>query len=86
LILGETGTGKELVARALHDLGSSAAAPFVPINCVAISPVQFEETVFGTRQSLRGLMSKVANTLRIAPSYVTQILKIMMLKANVIAA
>ena len=42
LILGETGAGKELVARALHDLGSSAAAPFVPINCVAISPVQFD--------------------------------------------
>ena len=58
LILGETGTGKELVARALHDLGSSSAAPFVPINCATIPPEKFEETVFGTSQAPHGLMSK----------------------------
>lgn len=58
LILGETGTGKELVARALHDLGNSPAAPFVPINCAAIPPERFEETVFGTTDNPRGLMSQ----------------------------
>ena len=58
LIFGETGTGKELVARALHDLGSSTSAPFVPINCAAIPPERFEETVFGTTQNPLGLMSQ----------------------------
>jgi DNA-binding NtrC family response regulator len=58
LILGETGTGKELVARALHDLGRSPAAPFVPINCATIPPEKFEETVFGTSEAPHGLMSE----------------------------
>jgi DNA-binding NtrC family response regulator len=58
LIFGETGTGKELVARALHDLGSSTSAPFVAINCAAIPPERFEEAVFGTTQNPRGLMSQ----------------------------
>lgn len=58
LIMGDTGTGKELVARALHDLGTAPAAPFVPINCAAIPPERFEETVFGTTQNPRGLMSE----------------------------
>ncbi|MGB7269641.1 MAG: sigma-54 dependent transcriptional regulator [Albidovulum sp.] len=57
LILGETGSGKELVARALHDLGETASAPFVAVNCAAIPPERFEETVFGTRDNPAGLMS-----------------------------
>ncbi len=56
LILGQTGTGKELVARALHDLGRDAAAPFVAVNCAAIPPDRFEETVFGTAANPLGLM------------------------------
>ena len=56
LILGETGTGKELVARALHDIGASATAPFIPVNCAAIPPERFEETVFGTTKNPSGLM------------------------------
>ncbi|MEP5728074.1 MAG: sigma-54 dependent transcriptional regulator [Sulfitobacter sp.] len=58
VILGETGTGKELVARALHDLGQSPAAPFIAVNCATIPPDQFEETVFGTFENPRGLMSQ----------------------------
>lgn len=58
LILGETGTGKELVARALHDLGTSPAAPFIAINCATIPPEKFEETVFGTSANPQGLMSQ----------------------------
>ncbi len=42
LILGETGTGKELVARALHRLGSRSGGPFVPVNCATIPLQDFE--------------------------------------------
>ncbi|MEP5154586.1 sigma-54 dependent transcriptional regulator [Planktotalea sp.] len=58
LILGETGTGKELVARALHDLGASSNAPFIAANCAAIPPERFEETVFGTPENPHGLMNQ----------------------------
>ncbi|WP_226780811.1 sigma-54-dependent transcriptional regulator [Oceaniglobus trochenteri] len=47
LVQGETGTGKELVARALHDLSRRAARPFVALSCAAIAPARFEETLFG---------------------------------------
>jgi len=47
IILGETGTGKELVARALHKRGPRARGPFVAINCSAISPQLFESELFG---------------------------------------
>ncbi len=45
LILGETGTGKELVARALHDLGPRAGRPFVSVNCAAISELEFQSAL-----------------------------------------
>lgn len=57
LILGDTGTGKELVARALHDLGRSPEASFIAVNCAAIPPERFEETVFGTAANGNGLLS-----------------------------
>jgi len=47
LIYGETGTGKELVARALHDLGRNSSGPFQAINCAAIPVEQFEAEMFG---------------------------------------
>lgn len=47
LLLGETGTGKEVAARALHDLGRRAGNPFVAVNCGAIPETMLETELFG---------------------------------------
>lgn len=47
LVLGETGTGKDLVARALHDLSPLADRPFVAVNCALLSPESFAAEMFG---------------------------------------
>ncbi|MCR9109715.1 sigma-54 dependent transcriptional regulator [Marivita sp. XM-24bin2] len=58
LITGETGTGKELVARALHRLGPRRDKEFVALNCASLAPDRVEEQMFGTADSLLGSFRK----------------------------
>src|SRR5436305_170537 len=46
LLTGETGTGKEMCARAIHYLSSRASGPFIPVNCGSIPTDLFENELF----------------------------------------
>ena len=47
LILGESGVGKELVARSIHSNGPHADRPFVPVDCGSLVPTLMESELFG---------------------------------------
>jgi len=50
LVTGPSGSGKEMVARAIHYEGARASRPFVPVNCAAIPESLFESAMFGHRR------------------------------------
>ena len=47
LISGETGTGKELIAQTIHEVGGLSREPFIPVNCAAIPASLWESEIFG---------------------------------------
>ncbi len=67
ILLGETGTGKEVLARAIHLLSSRAARPFVPVNCGAIPGELLESELFGhVRGSFSGAVADRAGLFQTA--------------------
>ena len=67
LITGETGTGKELIARAIHNLSSRKNAPFIKINCASLPTELIESELFGhNKGAFTGALSDKAGKFEIA--------------------
>jgi len=67
LITGETGTGKELVARAIHQYSSRQDAPFIAVNLAALPPTLIESEVFGhDRGAFTGAVARRAGRFEVA--------------------
>jgi len=67
LLQGETGTGKELFARAIHDQSTRRAGPFVKVNCAAIPSGLLESELFGHEKgAYTGAVAQVAGRFQLA--------------------
>jgi len=67
LILGETGTGKELLARTIHNLSNRKERPLITINCAALPPALIESELFGReRGAYTGAMTRMAGRFEVA--------------------
>jgi formate hydrogenlyase transcriptional activator len=67
LIMGETGTGKELLARAIHRLSRRSTKPLVTINCASLPPTLIESELFGREKgAYTGAMTKMIGRFEVA--------------------
>ncbi len=67
LLLGETGTGKELLARAIHDMSLRKDRPLITVNCASLSPMLIENELFGREKgAYTGAITKMTGRFEIA--------------------
>ena len=67
LLLGETGTGKELLARAIHSMSHRKDKPLVTVNCASLPPTLIESELFGReRGAYTGALTKMAGRFEVA--------------------
>jgi transcriptional regulator with GAF, ATPase, and Fis domain len=67
LILGETGTGKELLARAIHKMSARKDRPLIAVNCASLPPTLIESELFGREKgAYTGAMTKMIGRFEIA--------------------
>ncbi len=67
LLLGETGTGKELIAQRIHDLSPRSGRPLIKVNCAALPPTLMESELFGREKgAYTGAVSREAGRFELA--------------------
>jgi formate hydrogenlyase transcriptional activator len=67
LIMGETGTGKELIARAIHRMSSRKDRPMITVNCASLPPALIESELFGReRGAYTGALTKMVGRFEVA--------------------
>lgn len=77
LLMGESGTGQEYVARYLHDNGPRKAGPFVAINCAAVPPMLIENELFHALEQADGGTLFIDEVADLQPGVQTQLLHVL---------